>query len=344
MVSQQQKWWFSGIALFACSILFTAASGLATYGNTLVWPTPNPAFLNGEHPEHYLQPTSSGRLASADWGCTRNGGSRFHEGVDLKSVQRSPDGRSLDAIGSIAAGVVAHVSRTTQHSNYGKYVVISHVGQGLEWVSLYAHLEQIADSIRPGVRVRAGDVLGTMGNSSSNIPIPVANAHLHLEIGVRLNSKFDSWYALQGFETRNWHGSWNGMNLLGLHPLEFFNYYLDHPGAPFFAYFLTEPVSFECWIHFEKRPDFLERNPVFLRGQPAPAGPSWYRVGFTWYGMPVEWIPAEASTLDRRLDPDAVHVHQLRHEKPCRNWVDESPAGLVPTSLLLRHIQLLKTH
>ena len=50
---------------------------------SLIWPTPNPAFQNGKPIEAYVQATVSGRVESGLFGCVRNGGSRFHEGLDL---------------------------------------------------------------------------------------------------------------------------------------------------------------------------------------------------------------------------------------------------------------------
>ena len=130
------------------------------------------------------------------------------------------------------------------------------------------------------------------------------------------------------------------MNLQGINPIEFYEYFIDAPEDPFYAYFLKEPVSFEVLVHFNQRPDFLYRNPIFLRGNAAPAKASWYSIGFTWYGLPVSWTPIEH--VDKRLKPETIVVRDLKHEKPCRNWVNETPEGFVPTRLLEQQISLLK--
>jgi len=323
-------------------LLCFAQSLPAKYGTDLVWPTPNTAFLEKLDPEAYLQATTSGRIESGDWGCSRNDGNRFHEGVDLKAIRKSSDGAILDPIGAIADGVVAHVNRDASDSNYGNYVVISHNDRGLEWCSLYAHLSSVESKLKTGQKIKAGQKLGVMGNTSSSIQIPKTNSHLHFEIALRLNSKFDVWYRQQAFDTPNKHHSWNGMNLQGVNPFEFYNFFLDQPEQPFFAYFLKEPVSFEVLVHFDSRPDFLYRNPVFLRGKPAPEKGSWYHIGFTWYGLPVDWTPVNNNLTDKRLDPQQIYVRSLRHEKACRNWVNETPNGFQATNLLQKHIQLLK--
>lgn len=312
------------------------------YGRDLIWPTPNPAFLEHKEPEAYLQATASGRIESGDWGCSRNGGSKFHEGIDLKSIEKDPSGSVVDPVGAISCGVIAHVNRETSDSNYGKYVVVSHTDMGLEWFSLYAHMGSIAEDIHPGLHISAGHNLGVMGNSSSSIQIPKSRSHLHLEIGLRLNSKFNIWYSQQDFKTENAHGSWNGMNLQGVNPLDFYEYFIDAPDEPFYSYFLKEPVSFEVLVYFEHRPDFLYRNPIFLRGKAAPTTASWYRIGFTWYGLPVDWTPIESNRADKRLNPETIVISDLKYESSCRNWANETPEGFEPTLLLRKQISLLK--
>ena len=56
--------------------------------------------------------------------------------------------------------------------NTGNYVLIDGPGGGSEW---YGHLETIR--VAPGDRVKAGDLLGTMGDSGN-----VSGVHLHLEM------------------------------------------------------------------------------------------------------------------------------------------------------------------
>ena len=321
-------------ALFATSLQ-------GKYGKELIWPTPNTAFLEKLDPATYLQATESGRIESGDWGCSRNNGSKFHEGVDLRSIYKGRKGEIKDPIGAISGGVIAHVNRDTSESNYGKYIVISHLDQGLEWCSLYAHLSSIESDLRPGMRIEAGHKLGIMGNTSSSIKIPRDSSHLHLEIALRMNSRFDIWYADQNFDTPNKHGSWNGMNLQGIDPFEFYNFFIDSPESPFYAYFLKEPVSFEVLVWFNSRPDFLLRNPIFLRGKTPPKGGSWYNIGFTWYGLPVDWTPIDKNRTDKRLQTNQIYVRDLKHEKPCRNWVNETSTGLEPTRLLQKQISLL---
>ncbi len=314
----------------------------AKYGKDLIWPTPNTAFLEHQEPEAYLQPTASGRIQSGDWGCSRNDGLKFHEGIDLKSIRKSSAGMIMDPVGAIADGTIAYVNRDVSESNYGQYIVISHFDRGIEWCSLYAHLGFIEPKIHAGLDVKAGQKIGIMGNTSSSIQIPKGSSHLHFEIVLRLNSKFNAWYQQQNYKTPNSHASWNGMNLQGINPFDFYDYFIEAPEQPFFSYFLKEPVSFEVLLHFDSYPDFLFRNPLFLRGKTSSKKSGWYKVGFTWFGLPVNWIPINEKHIDNRFDADQIYIQSFKHEKPCRNFVNETSDGFAPTRLLLKQIDLLR--
>ena len=59
---------------------------------TLFWPTPGFTFTKGSNPADFVQPTESGKIKSALFGCVRNDGERFHEGLDLAPVRRDRKG------------------------------------------------------------------------------------------------------------------------------------------------------------------------------------------------------------------------------------------------------------
>ena len=145
------------------------------------WPTINTAFSEGSPLSAFIQPTASGLIESGLFGCVRNGGSRFHEGFDLYPVQRDARGEALDSILCILPGTVVHVSSIAGHSSYGRYVVIAHREESLEFYSLYAHLASIKSGIKPGVNLESGAILGVMGRSAAGYHIPKSRAHLHFE-------------------------------------------------------------------------------------------------------------------------------------------------------------------
>ncbi|MEX2044310.1 MAG: M23 family metallopeptidase, partial [Opitutus sp.] len=193
----------------------------------LVWPTPGMAWAEGRPPSSFLQHAGSGDPDSGGYGGVRDGGAQFHEGIDIKPVARNRSGEPLDPVFAVMAGVVRHVNPVAGGSSYGRYIVMEHPDQSPAVYTLYAHLARISPEVRVGGALASGAVLGTMGHSAGGYVIPRNRAHLHFEIGVVLTRDFQSWYDRQGFGSRNEHGMWNGMNLMGLDPLDFFNAWRD---------------------------------------------------------------------------------------------------------------------
>lgn len=91
---------------------------------------------------------------------------RLHAGVDLAA----PKGTPIYASGD---GVVEKAQRV---SGYGLYVELKHVN-GYE--TGYGHMSRIADGMKPGVRVRQGQIIGYVGSTGNS-----TGNHLHFEIKV----------------------------------------------------------------------------------------------------------------------------------------------------------------
>jgi murein DD-endopeptidase MepM/ murein hydrolase activator NlpD len=91
---------------------------------------------------------------------------RLHTGVDLAA----PTGTPIYAAGD---GVV---ERAQWVSGYGRYIELKHVN-GFE--TAYAHQSRFADGIKPGVRVRQGQIIGYVGSTGNS-----TGPHLHFEIKV----------------------------------------------------------------------------------------------------------------------------------------------------------------
>lgn len=186
------------------------------------YPTPQTNLLSSDL-EGVFQPTASGRLTSALYGSVRTlSGPRglyasFHEGIDIAAVSRDRQGRPLDKIKAIAPGKIAYANKIIGNSNYGNYVVLTHEDPIGSFYTLYAHLASVAPDIAPGMVIERGTTLGIMGNTPASI-IPMARAHMHFEIGVMLNSKFDTWFKARHMTPD--HGCYNGLNLAGLDPLD----------------------------------------------------------------------------------------------------------------------------
>jgi len=115
----------------------------------------------------------SGTVTSTYWD-TRDGGSRYHRGVDF----------------STGGGAYIHAARdgtvdlAQWLSGYGRTVRIDH-GNG--WTTWYAHLAEYRTSV--GDTVSRGDVIGIEGNSGAG-----TGPHLHFEVRDPDGDKRRSYY------------------------------------------------------------------------------------------------------------------------------------------------------
>jgi len=298
----------------------------------LVWPTPNQAFQNGEPVEAFVQPTSSGRVESGLFGCVRNGGAKFHEGLDLFPVERSARGEARDPVYAILPGRVVHVSEVSGHSSYGRYVVVQHDGEEPAFHSLYAHLASVNPGIRIGTRVEAGAPLGMMGRSAGGYSIPRSRAHLHLELGLKLSNDFQTWFDRLNVKSPNRHGNWNGMNLVSVDPLDFYRKVRDGEVSSFLEYLRRLPVAARIRVHSSKVPDFVREYPALLRRPYHERELVAWDIAFTQYGLPKEWVPR---FVDERLGGQSGEVRVLAYDErligaqSCRQVI--RLGGSVPT-------------
>ncbi len=112
-----------------------------------------------------------GQRAAPCRGC-----SSYHRGTDFTPGYGTP-------IQAIADGVV---SGRDEGWSYGEHVFIDSVVNGQKVTTLYAHMEEGSSPLVPGQAVKAGDLVGRVGNSGAS-----TGPHLHLE--VRLDGvPFDS--------------------------------------------------------------------------------------------------------------------------------------------------------
>ncbi|MFT5837461.1 MAG: murein DD-endopeptidase MepM/ murein hydrolase activator NlpD [Candidatus Azotimanducaceae bacterium] len=297
----------------------------------LIWPTPNPAFQNGESIEAFVQPTASGVPESGLFGCVRNSGGRFHEGLDLYPIKRDSRGEALDPVYAVLPGRVVHASRVSGYSSYGRYVVIEHDQEVPAYHTLYAHLASVGDGIMPGARVEAGTVVGIMGRSAT-YTIPRNRAHVHFEIGFRLTDDFQAWYELQGFGSKNRHGLWNGMNLLSVDPLAFYQAIRSGEVSDLYEHLYRLPAAARIRVYSNQVPDFVVNYPALVtkpfQGKTVVA----WDIAFTQYGVPKEWTPrfAEEKLNGQLGDVKVIAYHPpLLESQSCRRVLNIS--GSQPT-------------
>jgi peptidoglycan LD-endopeptidase LytH len=299
---RQVAWWAAAAGFWA------SAAGAERL--QLVWPTPSTAWAEGKPPSQWLQHAGSGDPATGGFGGVRSGGGQFHEGLDIKPVARDRQGEPLDDVFAAMPGVVRHVSASAGDSSYGRYVVLEHPTMTPAVYSLYAHLARIAPGIRVGEQVAAGQVLGTMGHSSGGYMIPKDRSHLHFEIGVAVTRDFQAWYDRRRFGSRNEHDMWNGMNLMGIDPLAFFNEWRAGRLANVQDFFNRMETVVRLRIATHRTPDFVTRYPSLLT-KPVPWGPvAGWEIRFNWTGIPFSWTPLSALEV-AGLPPDQPHVIEV---------------------------------
>jgi murein DD-endopeptidase MepM/ murein hydrolase activator NlpD len=274
-----------------------AVAAVAAERLDLAWPTPNPAWAEGKSIGDFVQHAGSGDPVSGTFGGVRNGGVKFHEGLDISALARDRRGEPTDHVMAAMAGVVRHISANPGGSNYGRYVVLEHPEVSPPVYTLYAHLARIAPGLAVGGRVARSQVLGTMGHSSGATPIPVARSHVHFEIGVMMTRDFQSWYERRKFGSRNEHGPWNGMNLMGLDPLDFFNQWRTRKITTVQDYFSKQETAVKVRIATRRTPDFVLRYPSLLT-KPLPLGPvAGWEIQFNWTGLPFAWTPLNSTEV-----------------------------------------------
>jgi murein DD-endopeptidase MepM/ murein hydrolase activator NlpD len=275
-----------------------AALALAAHGADrldLAWPTPSSAWADGKPVGDFVQHAGSGDPVSGTFGGVRNGGVQFHEGLDIRALARDRRGEPTDDVMASMAGVVRYISAKAGNSNYGRYVVLEHPDVTPGIYSLYAHLARIAPGLTVGGRVARSQVLGTMGHSSGATPIPLVRAHVHFEMGVMVTRDFQSWYERRKFGSHNDHGLWNGMNLMGIDPLDFFSQWRSRRINTVQDYFSKMETAVKVRIATRRTPDFVLRYPSLLTKEPPLGLVAGWEIQFNWSGIPFAWTPLNAT-------------------------------------------------
>jgi peptidoglycan LD-endopeptidase LytH len=118
------------------------------------------------------------RAALADsWGDARGGGARAHQGLDIMAPARQP---------VIAAGA-GTVEKLFQ-SKLGGTTLYLRSADG-RWTYYYAHLAGYAAGLHEGLGVRAGQLLGYVGDTGDAGP-----GHYHLHFGISRMRPGERWW------------------------------------------------------------------------------------------------------------------------------------------------------
>ena len=327
------------IGIIISQFAFFSFAGSPTF--QLAWPTPNSAFAKGMGYSTFLQKTGPEKpITSGAFGCVRNNGYKFHEGLDLYPVKRDKKGKAEDSIFAVMDGTVSYVNATPGYSAYGKYIVLEHINLTPSLYSLYAHLDSINPRIKIGSKVRIAQILGQMGNSSSGYRIPLNRSHLHFEIGLRLTNKFQNWYSKKPFSSKNRHGNFSGFNLVGIDPILFYSKYKQKSFSTPLDFLKSLPSSVTARIRTTKTPDFALRYPSLIKNQQSSSITGW-DVAFGPYG-----IPLQLTAFDKPIPANKKEIQILKFDadsqaKPCRRLIIKKGNELFPTEQLKTYLELI---
>ncbi len=224
---------------------------------------------------------------------------RFHEGIDIRPMYRDENGEPRDEVRAIADGKVVYTSLVASYSNYGKYIVIEHDWDGSPYYSLYGHLSKIDTHM--GESVQRGQHIAVMGYTG--VGINRERAHVHLELNLILNHKFEGWYAATHSNDPNHHGIYNGINLAGLDIAKLYLQLHENSALTIPQFISHEEVFYKVAFphsrHFE-----LPKLYPWMAGGNADADPRSWEVSFARSGLPLRIEPS-----DRKIkEPEVVFV------------------------------------
>ena len=308
------------------------------------FPTANHALYQPGAELKFFAPTAPDKpWTSGSFGCVRDNASRMHEGLDIRHLQTDRHGEPTDPVMATADGTVVYFSRKPGLSNYGNYIVIRHVIDGLEIYSLYAHLSEIQPGLRAGDAVKAGQVIATMGRTSSAEVIAKDRAHVHFELNVLINDNFAAWFKKNSTPgERNDHGEWNGQNLNGLDPREIL--LAEKSGKFNLAEFVRSQTEL-CRVlvrvvnfpYVKRYGALVLKNPVAEK-----EGIAGYEIAFNYNCVAFALMPRAASEIKSNAKFQLLSVNEaVQRANPCRRLVVKRGSHWQLTDKGVRELELL---
>lgn len=275
--------------------------------------------------EKFFVPTVGKPWTSGCFGCVRTEGWQMHEGLDIRCLQRDKKGEPIDPVMATADGTVAYINRKPGLSNYGNYIILRHVVDGIEVCSIYAHLREVRADLKTGVAIKAGETIGILGRTANTRQgISKERAHVHFELNLFVSERFPAWYKKNYPKQRNDHGQWNGQNLLGIDPRAVFLEQQEQ-GAKFNLVQLIQSQPELCRV-LVRETDFpwLKRYTPLVRPNPIAAkeGIAGYEISMNFVGIPIALTPRAASEIKSKARVQLLSVNEAEYKRsPCRKLV-----------------------
>jgi len=317
---RRRRWWF--IAVFALPLWSNVSVLAQNQVVDLALPTDNDALFRGgglafyQSIERDYKGVKSTPWEGGQYGFVRDPVetpegivyTRFHEGIDIRPLQRDARGEPLDQVRAIADGKVVHVNLVPGYSNYGNYIVIEHRWDRSRYYSLYGHLSAIA--VRPGQTVRRGEGIAVMGYTGAGLN--QARAHVHLELNFMLSHRFESWYNACHKNDPNHNGIYNGINLAGLDIARLYLALRKNPSLTIPDFIAEEETFYKVTLPKSRHFELPKLYPWMLTGDAGTEVPSW-EVSFARSGLPLK---IEASS-QRVTQPELSYVKKSSIDYSC---------------------------
>ncbi len=288
-------------------------------------PTANRALFEKDGNEKFFVGTTGKPWQNGTFGCVRSEGYQMHEGLDIRCLKRDKRGEPLDLVMASCDGTVAYVNKRVGASNYGKYVVLKHVIEGMEIFTLYAHLSDFASGLAAGKSVKAGETIATMGRTSNTRErISLERAHVHFEINLFVSDRFSTWYKKEHPKEPDDHGIWNGVNLLGLDPrLILLEQQAQGTKFSLLKFIKSRPELCRVIVR-DANFSFPKRYPMLIRPNPLAQkeGVAGYEIALDANAVPIQLTPRAASELKSKQRYQLFSVNAAEEDKnPCRKLV-----------------------
>jgi murein DD-endopeptidase MepM/ murein hydrolase activator NlpD len=308
------------------------------------FPTANHALYENGGELKFLAPTAPDKpWTTGSYGCVRTDGWQMHEGLDIRSLQHDKRGEPTDPVMATVDGTVMYVNTKPALSNYGKYIVIRHVIEGLEIYSLYAHLSDVAPGISAGKMVHTGDVIATMGRTSNTSEhIGKERAHVHYELNLLINDNFAAWFKRNAVGERNDHGEWNGQNLGGLDPLAILLAERDKKFS-LLNYVRSQTELCRVLVRSTNFPFLKRYAPLVLKNPVAEKeGVAGYEIALNYNAVPFALMPRAASEIKGNGKIQLLSVNETEQKAhPCRRLVVQRGSKWQLTEKGLKEVELL---
>jgi murein DD-endopeptidase MepM/ murein hydrolase activator NlpD len=330
--------------LFALLATAALAAVAASAQSPFQFPTANHALYEPGQELKFFAPTAPDKpWTSGSFGCVRSGGWQMHEGLDILHQHTDRHGEPTDPVMATAEGTVVYVSTKPALSNYGKYIVIRHLVEGLEIYSLYAHLSAIQPGIAAGKSVKPGDLIAIMGRTSNTGErISQDRAHCHFELNVFVNENFAGWFHKYFPGERNDHGIWNGQNLNGLDPREILLGERD-PKFSLVGFVRSQTELCRVLVRATAFPYLKRYAPLVLPNPRAnQEGIAGYEVALNYNGVAFALLPRAASEFKGAARFQLLSVNEAEERAhPCRKLVTQRSGRWQLTDQGLRELELL---